>query len=227
MMYFPFIIAWLADHQLLVQQLSDNTAKESGSDLTTLLVALIPTLITGIISIILGLKVNQQGRHQFFSTTVSRERMEWIKEMRALSIELCTLCERYENEEALPPDQLTAFLKARNGMLLHLNHPNRIKPVEHRTLFLKTWDGILSLFHRSKKEDDKGKEYSLDKNLIEMLETKGFQDIKENVKDIRQTCMNIFKDEWDKVKIEAGNSPSKVRKIKEMQESINRENSKE
>ncbi|MBP5269660.1 MAG: hypothetical protein ILO42_01730, partial [Clostridia bacterium] len=56
-----------------------------GLDITDILVA----VISAVIALIVSWLANRQSRSQFFSTTISRARMEWIKEMRALCADLC------------------------------------------------------------------------------------------------------------------------------------------
>ena len=57
---------------------------------------IIAAVITAFVAFLAGLLVNVQGRSQFFSTTVSGERMVWIKDIRNLCAELFTICERYD-----------------------------------------------------------------------------------------------------------------------------------
>ena len=184
MMTFLFLLCTpcLAENQAALAQAADQAAgvaKEGffmSDNLTTIIVALI--------TFIAGLLVNRQGRAQFFSTTVSKERMVWIKEMRALCAELCAICEQHDTAASMTPEQEAAFLKARSGMLLHLNPP--------------------------------GDQYPSDGKLIELLSPQDFTTVKRNVPQIRKTLISICKNEWDKVKIEAGNGRWKVRKIEKM-----------
>ena len=44
----------------------------------------IAAAIAGAFAFVAGLLVNSQGKSQFFSTTVSGERMVWIKDIREL-----------------------------------------------------------------------------------------------------------------------------------------------
>ena len=151
------------------------------------------TVIAALITFIAGLLVNWQGSKQFFSTIVSKERMDWIKEMRKLCTELCTICELHDNESELSNEEKTAFLKAKNGMILHLNN--------------------------TEKENHEN-QYPIDQKLYELLVNKDFSEIKEKISEIRDNAAIIFKTEWDKVKIEAGNNRLKVKKIQKLQESL-------
>lgn len=146
----------------------------------------IAAAITASIAFLAGLLVNWQGRSQFFASTVSTERMIWIKDIRALCAELCSVCEQYE-PGALPPEQYAVFLKARNGILIRLDP--------------KGW-------------------YKTDDELIALLKKPDFAKVKQNLPRIREILMTINKAEWDKVKIEAGNSRRKVRKIEEIQKRL-------
>ena len=82
---------------------------------------IIAAIITSLIAIFGTLYVAMQNKDQFFSNIVSRERMAWIKEVRACCIRLCSICEQYENKSELPPEKYEAFLEARNGILIHLD----------------------------------------------------------------------------------------------------------
>ena len=147
---------------------------------------IIAAVITAFVAFLVGLLVNVQGRSQFFSTTVSGERMVWIKDIRGLCAELFTICERYDAAN-IPEEEYAAFLKARNGILIRLDP--------------KGW-------------------YHTDDELIELLKDPDFGKVKANLPRIREILMTILKTEWDKVKIEAGNSYWKVRKIEKMQKQI-------
>lgn len=143
----------------------------------------IAAVIAGAFAFVAGLLVNVQGNAQFFSTTVSGERMVWIKDIRELCAELCAVCEQYDAAN-LPAEQYAAFLKARNGILI------RLDPVG--------W-------------------YETDDELIALLKDPDFGKVKANLPRVREILMTIIKTEWDKVKIEAGNSPWKVRRVEALQ----------
>ena len=147
---------------------------------------IIAAAITAAVAFFAGLLVNWQGRFQFFASTVSRERMVWIKDIRALCADLCSVCEQYE-PDTLPPEQYAVFLKARNGILIRLDP--------------KGW-------------------YTTDDELIDLLKAPDFAKVKQNLPRIREILMTINKTEWDKVKIEAGNSRGKVKKIEDIQKRL-------
>lgn len=166
-----------------------QAAQGNGVDMA----AIIAAIITGLITFIIGLLVNRQGRTQFFSSIVSKERMVWIKEMRDLCTELCTICDLNKSEENLSDEELVTFYNAKNGMLLHLNSIQRKEQAE---------------------------EFPVDKELFELLNNKSFSQIQGSISDIREKATLIFKTEWDKVKIEAGNSRATVKKIEKIQRGI-------
>ena len=147
---------------------------------------IISAVIAGLFAFLAGLLVNRQGKSQFFSTTVSKERMAWIREIRQLCTELCSISEAYE-PDALPPEQRAAFLRARNAILI------RLSP--------KGW-------------------YSADDALLELLANPDFGAVKAKVPQIREILTAILKSEWDKIKIEAGNSPWKVWRVRKIQEHL-------
>ena len=147
---------------------------------------IIAAAITAVVAFVAGLLVNWQGRYQFFTSTVSKERMVWIKDIRGLCTDLCSVCEQYD-PDALPPEQYAVFLKARNGILIRLDP--------------KGW-------------------YTTDDELIDLLKAPDFAKVKQNLPRIREILMTINKTEWDKVKIEAGNSRRKVKQIEEIQKRL-------
>ena len=140
-------------------------------------------IIAAAIAFLAGLLVNIQGKEQFFSTTVSAERLVWIKDIRKLCATLCSVCEQYDAEN-LPSEQYAVFLKARNGILIRLDPSG--------------W-------------------YTTDDELITLLQEPDFGKVKTNLSRIREILMTINKNEWDKVKIEAGNSKWKVKRIEKIQ----------
>ena len=150
---------------------------------------IIAAAIAALAAFVAGLLVNVQDKARFFSTTVSGERMVWIKDMRVLCADLFSVCEQYD-AESLPPEGYAQFLKARNGILIRMDPPG--------------W-------------------YATDDELLSLLSDPDFAKVKANLPRIRLIMTEIIKGEWDKVKIEAGNNRWKVKKIKELQERLNRE----
>ena len=70
--------------------------------------AIISAGISALIAAAVALVVNFQGNAHFFSTTVSAERMVWIKDMRSLCTDLCSICEQYDSGNPPPPVRLSA-----------------------------------------------------------------------------------------------------------------------
>lgn len=146
----------------------------------------IVALITAVFAFLAGLVVNFQGKAQFFSSIVSKERMAWIKDIRKLSEELFSICEQYDVDN-ISREQYSLFLKARNGILA------RLGPAGY---------------------------YVTDDELIKLLIEPDFRKVKDSVPRIRELLTLITKNEWDKVKIEAGNNPWKVRRIRMIQDKL-------
>ena len=93
------------------------------------------TIIAALIAFVSSLLVYLQGRKQFYSTTVSKERLAWIDDIRRLCTELCTVCEQYDVDE-ITPEAHVAFLSARNGILIRLNPMNEEYPTDKRLIEL-------------------------------------------------------------------------------------------
>lgn len=87
-------------------------------------------------------------------------------------------------------------------------------PAEQRAVFLETRNDILIHLNPASAG------YSLDSELHDLLSSPDISAIKENLPRIRELICTILKSEWDKVKIEAGNSPHKIKKIEKLQEQI-------
>ena len=94
--------------------------------------------------------------------------------------------------------------------------PNTL-PEEQCTVFLNARNGILIRLNPD------GSGYSLDSRLHQLLDDPDFATVKGNLPEIRSLLGKILKSEWDKVKVEAGNSRSKVRQIEKIQAQIEME----
>lgn len=81
-------------------------------------VALISLSVSTIVSMILNLLVYTQNNQKHYSTTISKERMEWIKETRKIAADFLAFCERYD---ALDENNSTEYFKLKNLLLLNLN----------------------------------------------------------------------------------------------------------
>ena len=150
----------------------------------------ITALIAAAVSLLVNAVLDIRKVSQFFSNTVSTERMAWIREMRDLSAKMLSICERYDPSQ-LPDEQYDAFLNARNGILIRLN------PVDTN--------------------------YPHDKTLHRLLAEPDFAKIKANVPEIRYQLGTILKTEWEKVKVEAGNSMAKIHQVDTIREKISRQ----
>ena len=89
-------------------------------------------------------------------------------------------------------------------------------PPEAETVFLKARNGILIRL-------DPPGWYVTDDELITLLSEQDFASVREHLPRIRLLLTSILKTEWDKVKIEAGNSRWKVKRIDKLQERLRSE----
>ena len=87
-------------------------------------VALISLSVSTIVSMILNLLVYTQNNQKHYSTTISKERMEWIKETRKIAADFLAFCERYD---ALDENNSTEYFKLKNLLLLNLNSAAKYK----------------------------------------------------------------------------------------------------
>ncbi len=81
-------------------------------------VALITLAVSTIVSTILSVLVYIQNNHKHYSTTISKERMEWTKETRKIAADFLAFCERYDY---LDNDNSREYYKLKNLLLLNLN----------------------------------------------------------------------------------------------------------
>lgn len=155
--------------------------------MSEIIAAVISVLISSIVSLIVNLLVRRQGHNEFYSKTVSAERLSWISDMRELFATFFAICEMHKNDD-LSVKQRYEFNKIRNSILIRLN------PVSSG--------------------------YELDNQLRQLIETTDFMSIKNNMADIRSIIEQIIKDEWDKIKIEAGRDVTMVKHIHKKNKSV-------
>lgn len=77
--------------------------------------ALISLAVSTIVSTILSLLVYIQ---KHYSTTISKERMEWVKETRKIVADFLAICEKYDT---LDEKNSLEYYKLKNLLLLNLN----------------------------------------------------------------------------------------------------------
>lgn len=81
-------------------------------------VALISLAVSTIVSMILSILVYIQNNHKHYSTTISKERMEWVKETRKFVADFLAICEKYDT---LDEKNSLEYYKLKNLLLLNLN----------------------------------------------------------------------------------------------------------
>lgn len=80
--------------------------------------ALISLAVSTIVSMILSILVYIQNNHKHYSTTISKERMEWTKETRKIAADFLAICENYDT---LDEKNSMEYHKLKNLLLLNLN----------------------------------------------------------------------------------------------------------
>ena len=81
-------------------------------------VALISLAVSTIVSTILSVLVYIQNNQKHYSTTISKERMEWVKETRKFVADFLAICEKYDT---LDEKNSIEYYKLKNLLLLNLN----------------------------------------------------------------------------------------------------------
>lgn len=80
---------------------------------------IIAAAVAALVALAVSVITEIREKEHLFADTVSSERMKWIREIRKLSVKLFTVCESCNGTPT--PEQLIAFLEARNGILIRLN----------------------------------------------------------------------------------------------------------
>lgn len=80
--------------------------------------ALISLAVSTIVSMILSILVYIQNNHKHYSTTISKERMEWVKETRKTAADFLAICEKCDT---LDEKNSMEYYKLKNLLLLNLN----------------------------------------------------------------------------------------------------------
>ncbi|MBE6715721.1 MAG: hypothetical protein E7573_02265 [Ruminococcaceae bacterium] len=140
-------------------------------------VALISLSVSTIVSMVLNLLVYSQNKQKHYSTTISKERMAWIKVTRKIAADFIAFC---ESHESIDEDSKQEFFRLKNLLLLNLNTDKKYEN-----------DVVIRLY----------------------LENLSFEEIKKNIPGIRTAFADIFKNEWDKAKLESGRSKYYVKKL--------------
>lgn len=81
-------------------------------------VALISLAVSTIVSTILSVLVYIQNNQKHYSTTISKERMEWVKETRKTAADFLAICEKCDT---LDEKNSMEYYKLKNLFLLNLN----------------------------------------------------------------------------------------------------------
>lgn len=79
--------------------------------------AIISVAVSLFVSIIVGI----QNKSEFFSKTVSQERLDWMHEMRQYLAELLTMLEEISAGRQPDAEENRRFLRLRNDILVRLN----------------------------------------------------------------------------------------------------------
>lgn len=165
----------------------------------TVIAAIISVVVSLIISVISGVITAQKAKMNFYSSTVSKERVEWINETRKITAELVAFCSVHV-EDTLLPEDLFVFEKLRNSLLLRLSPKTY---VETKKRYVET-----------------------DGKLIGYLSAEHYGDVRVYKNEIREIVTVICKNEWNRIKAEAGGNKNVECKIKKYDASVEAAKSK-
>ncbi len=154
---------------------------------------IISAIVSIIIGIISGLLTARKAKMDFYSSTVSKERVNWINNTREITSKLIAFCSMH-TEDDLCNDDLYKFEELRSALLLRLT-PKEI--IEEKKKYLET-----------------------DGKLINILENE-YSVIRDKRFEIRSIVTIICKNEWSRIKAEAGGNKDIENRIRKYDNSLN------
>lgn len=160
--------------------------------------AIISAAVSIVIGVVSGLLTEQKAKINFYSSTVSKERVAWINQTREITGKLIAFCSVHE-EDNLSPEDMLLFEELRSALLM------RLSPKEY--------------------VEKKQKYIDTDGKLIELLDQE-YKKVRENRYEIRTIVTLICKNEWNRIKAEAGGSKDVEKKIKKYDDSVENNNQK-
>lgn len=167
-------------------------ASEPGVMNSEVLAAIISALVSLTIGIVSGLLTAQKAKMNFYSSTVSKERVAWINQTREIASNLIAFCSAH-NEDVLSSEDMFSFERMRSALIM------RISPkeyVEQKHKYIDT-DGKLIWF--------------LDQEYVKVRECRY---------EIREIVTIICKNEWNRIKAEAGGNKDIEKIIKKYDDSV-------
>lgn len=156
------------------------------------LAAIISAVVSILIGVISGWVTASKAKMNFYSSTVSKERVEWINKTREITSDLIAFLAQH-TENNLLPSATYQFEKLRSSLLVRLSPISYVK--------------------------EKHKYVDTDGKLIDLLES-DYSIIRDNKCQIRELITVICKNEWDRIKAEAGGDKNLEKKIKKYDNSV-------
>lgn len=173
-------------------------ASETGIVNSEVLAAIISALVSVVIGIVSGVLTAQKAKMNFYSSTVSKERVEWINQTREIASKLIAFCSAHE-EEKLSAEDMRCFEELRSSLIM------RLSPKEY--------------------VEQKQKYVQTDGALVDLLERE-YAAVRNSRYEIRRIITIICKNEWNRIKAEAGGSKDIEKKINQYDDSIESVNCK-
>lgn len=160
------------------------------------LAAIISAIVSVIIGLVSGILTAHKAKMNFYSSTVSKERVAWINQTREIASKLIAFCSAHV-EDNLSLEDMLCFEELRSALIM------RISPKE----YIET----------------KHKYLETDGALIELLDCE-YPDVRKNRYEIRRIVTVICKNEWNRIKAEAGGSKDVEKIIKKYDDSVENDN---
>jgi hypothetical protein len=171
--------------------LLDSNWSVSGSQI---ILTILSAFLCSLFAVVSAWLTVRRARYNFYSSTVSKERVEWIAKTREITSELVAFC-AVHNEDKLSPSDLYEFEKLRSALLLRLSPKTFIEETQK---YAET-DGV----------------------LIKLLEGE-YSSVRESKNKIREIVTIICKNEWNRIKAEAGSNKHIEEKIAKYDASISK-----
>jgi hypothetical protein len=156
--------------------------------------AIFGAVFGGIVSLVIGGIKDKQSKNELYAKTVSSFRMDWIIAMREHIVDLIVLCKTINNSgtnENKKENSENEFERCRANILMRLN-PNPNKETSNN-------EDLKKLLRKIKFEQN---QICINGKITE-----------KDIEDIERIGTNLLKEEWERVKVEAGETIKKREEI--------------
>ena len=225
--------------------LLESEQVQSGMDVLSLS-TIIAAVIAAVISVTTNGITNRRLKSNFYSQTVSDARIKWIESMRRSLVEMLAFLtvNKGVSYEELSDEKKSQIELLRNDLLVHITPMSKIEEYnrEYFALQKSSEKRKRSLFKSKRRADNDCVEealpqigtltpteqveaakafalYSYDALLYVYLYN-GYDFMRDNIQEIRDVVTIICKEEWNRIKAEAGGDKNLEKHIYKYQKSV-------